>query len=664
MCQPNRQGESPAAPEENILSRGPEPRRAEANGQVDEARLRAVDADGVALAGSPIAAAVRCLLAGGIVALEGAAGFQLLVDAGDEQAVTELRRRKGREAAPLALLVPNLAAARRLVDFGDTEAAQLESRERPILLLSRRRAVDTSAAADAGAPSAADAGASPAAASGTPIVAQVAPGRRRLGILLPATSLHDALLASFVAQSDRFALVVTSGNRAGEPIAIDAAAARAALTGVADLYLEQDRPASRVADDSVLRVDPGGLTFFRRARGHAPTSVRLAPATAATPAILACGADRACAPCLTRDGSALLSPHLGDLDETGTAESWMQAVRDLRTALDIEPAWIAVELDPRARSGGLGRVLGRELGRPIVEVQHHHAHVAACLVEHGQTEPVIGLVLDDGRLGTDGGTWGGEVLIADRARASRAGHLEEVPLAGDANTPREPWRLALSHLYAAYGDSFRRLPLALFERIEWLQVEEVIDTLRRGDSLPVTSSAVQLFEAVAAILGLRFSNRFDGDAVTALTSVMGELGGPGDETYGVRIEPRGEELVLRTEPLVRGVVVDLIRGLGPEVISLRFHRSLAALLAAACECVWKRAGIDTVALCGDLVRNAYLRIELTRRLKRLGFSVLRPHLLPPGDGGLAIGQAAVVAARLGGQDDPLPGLFTPGAGSA
>jgi hydrogenase maturation protein HypF len=579
-------------------------------------RLTARDAGGESVAGDAIELTVDCLAAGGVVAVETPCGLRLVADAARDDAVTSLRARKARRGKPLAVMVRDLATARQLVELSADEEALLECNERPIVLATRR--------------------AEPAAS----ISPEVAPSRRRLGILLPVTPLDVVLLDAFERRTRRGVLAVTSGNQAGDPVLVDSTPADAERRVVADLALCHDQSVLRAADDSVVRLDPGGPTFFRRARGYAPLPISLG---VESPPVVATGGDRDSALAVTRGDAAFLSPHLGNLQRPAARERWRQTAADLCTLLGVEPRAVVVDAqaDPRAAR------LGSELTGEVIEVQHHHAQVAACLAEHGHDGPAIGLVLDGGGRGPDGTVWGGEVLVCDRSGFTRAGHMEPVVLAAAAEEGAEPWAMAVSHLFAAYGDVFRRLPLELFTEIDAADIEAAVACIKGEGRVTVTTSAGLLLDAVSALLGLCFVNRHECDAAMALESVMGDLGGPGDETYGVRIVPRDDALVLCTEPLIRGVVVDLIRGLGAGMISLRFHRSLAALLAAACECVWKRTGTYTVALAGGVLLDRYLTAEVTRRLKRLGFSVLRPQVIPPGDGGLAFGQAAVAAARLG-----------------
>lgn len=585
-------------------------------------RLVARQANGRSIDGDPTELAAATLAGGGIVALKGLGGFQLLVDASNEAAVAQLRERKRCPATPFAVMVRDVQAARELVELSGDEEALLDSPERPIVLLARRPGI------------------------AHPIADGVALHERCLGIMLPTTALHAVLLDDFTARTRCGVLVVTSGNCSGEPLEIDGEGARRRLAGVASLFLDHDREILRGADDSIVRIDADGPTFVRRGRGYVPQPLALGDET---PALLACGADQDSVICLVRGGSAFMSPHLGALTHPETAEVWRTASRDLMRLLGGAVEGVAVDGERGSVSARLGRELAAELQVEVVEVQHHHAHIASCLAEHGEHQTVIGIVLDGSGEGTDGADWGGEVLVADRRSCQRAGHLGHVPMVGGRRAAEEPWRMAVSHLYAVYGDLLVRQPLELFEHIDPDLVRDAITEIKDGGARPLTSSAGRLFDAVSALLGLCYQNRFEAEAAMSLECALGDLGGPGDETYGVRIQPHGETLVLCTEPLVRGVVIDLVRGLEKNVISLRFHRSLAALLAAACECVWKRSGIYTVALSGSVFRYRYLTAELTRRLKRLGFRVLRQQVVPSGDGGLALGQAAVVAARVAKQ---------------
>jgi hydrogenase maturation protein HypF len=590
-------------------------------------RLRLRGRDGEPVPGDPIEAAAVHLVAGGIVALKGLGGFQLAADASMPAAVASLRRRKQRPLQPLPLMVRDLAAARRIVVVNRTEEELLKDPSRPIVLLPRRPE-SLCAVAD-----------------------EVAPGQWRLGIMLPTTPLHDLLLDAFAALSGGCTvLVMTSGNRSGEPIAMDGAAALSRLANVADLFLDHDRPIVMSAEDSVVRVDADGATVIRRGRGQAPSPVKLG---LEAPPVLALGGDLKSAICLTLGGEAFLGPCLGDLAGADCEARLEETVDGLVRLLGARPSAVAVDLDPGARATRMGRARAEAKELPVIPVQHHHAHVVSCMVDNGLMGPVIGLALDGGGYGPDGTVWGGELLVADRFAFTRAGHLTAVPLPGGAAAAEEPWRMAVSHLHQAFGAASRRHASSLLADVDPLHLDAAAALVEDGgDRVPLTSSAGVLFDAVAALLGLTTENRFALEGAMALENALagdlpGQAGGGREEPYEPEVEGEGEvAFLLRTEPLVRGVVADIAAGVGKAEVNRRFHLSLAALLAAGCERVRALTGLGDVALSGGVFQNVFFTGELARRLRARGFRVLRHQRVPPADGGIALGQAAVAAARL------------------
>lgn len=545
--------------------------------------------------------AVALLRDGRVLAVKGLGGYHLAVDAGNETAVSLLRRRKHREQRPFALMVRDLAAARRLAEVSEQEQELLTGTARPIVLLRRR----------------ADAAVAPA----------VAPGSPTLGVMLPYTALHALLLE----RVDR-PLVLTSGNLSDEPIAFRDDDAASRLEGVADAFLLHDREIRTRVDDSVVRVVRGRVVPLRRSRGYVPSPVLL-PQASPQP-VLACGAALKSTFCLTRDNQAFLSHHIGDLDEWTTYQSYLAGIAHLTDLLDVEPAVVAHDLHPDYPST---RYAFERDDVELVGVQHHHAHIASCLADNGVRGPVLGVAFDGVGLGTDGTAWGGEFLLADLTDFTRAAHLSTVPMPGGDAATRFPWRMAAAHLDAAY-EGAPPAGLAVMQR-QGRAWDQVLAAARSGVNAPRTSSAGRLFDAVAALVGLRDQVTYEGQAAIELEHCadVTETG-----SYPVPVQD-GRVLVAE---LVRRVVDDLLRDVPAPVIAGRFHHAMADLVLDVCGRLREEHGLGTVALSGGVFQNALLLTRCLDRLEAAGFTVLTHRQVPPNDGGLSLGQAAVAIAQL------------------
>ncbi|MEU0518208.1 carbamoyltransferase HypF [Streptosporangium sp. NPDC006007] len=568
--------------------------------------LRILDGRGRPRDGDPIAAAARLLDSGGVLAVKGLGGYHLAVGAGDEEAVRTLRSRKHREDRPFAVMVADLDAARALCEV-DREAERLLTGPRaPIVLLPRL--------------------------PDAPLAGAVAPGERRLGVLLPYTPVHHLLAAEFAGP-----YVLTSGNLSGEPIAYRDCEALTRLAGVADGFLTHDRPIHVRADDSVVAVARGRELPLRRSRGYAPEPLRLARPVRR--AVLACGAELKSTFCLARGDRAFVSPHIGDLEDYETLRSFAAGIDHFRRLFGITPELVAHDRHPEYLSTKYARDLYDGGGVELVEVQHHHAHIASCLADNRETGPVIGVAFDGLGYGTDGTLWGGELLLADLTGFTRAGCLAPVPLPGGTAAVRQPWRMAAAHLDAAYdGTPPDDLPVRSRNSRNW---DDVVAVARSGVNSPLTSSAGRLFDAVAAILGLRDTAGHEGQAAVALE----QRADPAEVTaYPVRLSG-GDPLLIQAGDLVRAVVEDLRCGTDPAVVSARFHNGLAAATAAGCVRLRADTGVGTVALSGGVFQNRLLLDRLVRVLRHHGFRVLTHRHVPPNDGGISLGQAAVAAAR-------------------
>ena len=526
----------------------------------------------------PLEDAVEVLLAGGVVAVKGLGGYHLACDAGDDTAVASLRARKGREEKPLAVMT---ADPEHLATLSEAELGLLASPARPIVLARRL--------------------------PGAPVAESVAPGSPWLGLMLPYTPLHHLLCAD----ADR-PLVMTSGNLTDEPIAFDDEDARRRLGRVADLFLEHDRPIHRRCEDSVVRAQ----FPVRRSRGYAPSAVALPVALRAP--LVAAGAELKSTFCVGRGSEAFLSAHLGDLTSEDAYAAFRADLELYLDMLDIEPSAIACDLHPDY----LSTRWAREQGLPVVDVQHHHAHAAACLAEHGSAEPALAVVLDGTGYGPDGTIWGGEVLRFDLVSYERVAHLDPVPLPGGEAAVREPWRVAASYLERAG----RPVP--------WERWELVRQSL--GVNAPLSSGAGRLFDAVSALLGVRDRVTYEGQAAIELEHLAGDVAAA---AYECRVEGG----LIHGSDLVAAAHDDLRDGRDRAEIAAAFHEGVAAAFAAACA---QAGGADTVVLSGGCFQNLRLLDTLRSSLERSGLRVLTHASVPPNDAGVSYGQAAVAAARL------------------
>ncbi len=571
-------------------------------------RIALVDGYGVPLpGGDPVRAAADLLRAGKILAIKGLGGFHLAVDAFNSAAVSRLRARKGREEKPLALMCPDLSAATEIAHITKPEAELLTASQRPIVLLRQRWP--------------------------NPLAAAVAPDNRFFGVMLPYTPLHHLLM-----QEGFRALVMTSGNRSEEPIAIDNNDARQRLGGITDAFLQHDRGIYRHCDDSIVRHVAGGAQLLRRARGYAPAPVFLRKSQ---PSVLACGAELKSTLCLTKGERAFVSQHLGDLENEATLDLFERTAAQLQTLLEIRPLAIAHDLHPDY----LSTRYALQSALPRIAVQHHHAHIAACLAENRHLGTVIGLALDGSGYGPDGTVWGGEALIADLNTFRRAAHFEAVPLPGAAAAIRNPWRMALSYLAQAFEDEeLLALPLPPLRTAGRQSAATVVAMTRRQINAPLTSSLGRLFDAVASLAGLRQTAAFEGQAAMMLE--MCAEAAPGNLTpypYAFSDEPVCRIL---TAPLIRAVVTDLLRNASPAEVSTRFHLTVIRLLGDLCQRLRRDTGLDTVALSGGVFQNALVLDGLKAHLQQQRFTVLTHRLVPTNDGGISLGQAAVAGARI------------------
>lgn len=556
--------------------------------------------------GAALERAVERLTEGAILAIKGIGGFHLACDAQDEAIVTELRARKRRPHRPFALMVESVERAAELVHLGPEAQALLCSPERPIVLLCRRAEAKI---ADA-----------------------VAPSSPELGVMLPYTPLHHLLLRRLRGKP----LVMTSGNVSGEPIAIDEVEAVEQLGSIADAFLSHDRPIRVRCDDSVARVSLGVPRLLRRARGHAPRALRL-PRRLPRPA-LAVGADLETTFALGRDQQAFVSQHLGDLEHLRAQQAFEDAVIHYEKLFAVAPEVVVHDAHPDYASTRFALKLAHARGLERVAVQHHEAHIASCLAEHGVEGPVIGVAFDGTGHGSDGTIWGGEFFVGEGASLRRVGHLRAVPLPGGDSAVREPWRMAVAYLHDAGA------PLeVLSAQVPQANLERVRALVARHGACPRTSSAGRLFDAVSAIAGVCLEVSYEGQAAIELEWASPPLEGAPE--FPFELERDADQLVVDTRPLVRGVVEAVLARVPASEVARRFHATLASATVAVCEVLRAEFRLQRVALGGGVFANTRLSEELERRLGARGFELFRPSALPPGDGGISLGQLVIAGAR-------------------
>ncbi len=589
-------------------------------------RLALLDRLGAPLPGDPLAEAIQALRQGMIVAVKGVGGYHLAVDALNQEAVAKLRLRKKRDEKPFALLSADLDAVRRFAHCSEREGMLLAGVERPIILLRKL--------------------------AGNAVSALVAPENGWFGVMLPGNPLQHLLLCGADGP-----LVMTSGNLSDEPIAYRDAEALARLSGIADLFLSHDRRIHTRTDDSVLRLYRGEPLFLRRSRGYVPRAVNL---PASQPSVLAVGAELKGTACLTRGAQGFMSQHIGDLKNPATLASLEETVEHLSRLLEISPRAVAHDLHPDYLSTGYAQ--GLDL--PRIAVQHHHAHLASCMAENGLEGEVIGVILDGTGYGTDGNIWGGEFLLGGYDGFQRRGHFGYLRMPGGDAAVREPYRMALSALYGLYGSELFQPPLPFLAEVAPNERALFLKMLERGINSPFTSSCGRLFDAVAALIGLRSRISYEGQAAIELEA-LAERGKPSSPyPYRVNTAERGDPSsqypdrvatanchVVDFGPMFAAVCADLADGRARADIARAFHRTLARVVFDLCGRIRRETGMNRVALSGGVFQNRLLTEEVALLLDEGGFGTSWHRLVPPNDGGLALGQAVIAGRRLAKEPD-------------
>lgn len=546
------------------------------------------------------------LSSGAIIAIKGIGGFHLACDALSAEAVERLRRRKYREDKPFAMMAAGVDDIKEHCLVSRAEEDLLSSNCRPIVLLEKKTL--------------------------TAIPHAVAPHARSLGFMLPYSPLHHLLLRGYGRP-----LVLTSGNISDEPICYENADATNRLREVADYFLLHDRRIHMRADDSVTRVHDGRVITLRRSRGYAPAPLRVAYRFG--PEILACGAELKNTFCLTRDHYAFVSHHIGDLENLETLSSFEQGIEHYKRLFHLQPKVVAHDLHPEYLSTKYALKLDERLTR--VGVQHHHAHIASCMADNEIEGECIGVAMDGLGFGTDNRMWGGEFFVADFLEAERIAHLDYVPMPGGAKAIREPWRMAAVYLHRALGDDFLKLKIPFVQNMDaraWATLRRMSVT---GTNSPETSSMGRLFDALSSLLDLKQTVNYEGQAAIELEAIADP-----DCAHSYEFEMTAEGSLVKAEAVIRRAVEDLLDGLPAREVSAKFHLGVARLITAIAHRVRDERRLNRVVLSGGVFQNMLLLKHARRMLKQDGFEVFTHSRVPPNDGGISFGQAAIATARI------------------
>jgi len=556
---------------------------------------------------NPVEKTAELLKQGYIIAIKGLGGFHLAVDAENDNAVSMLRKRKHREEKPLAIMSCDIEHIRKYAYVQPEEEELLKSFHRPIVILKKKEP--------------------------NLISKEVSPRNRYFGAMLPYTPLHYLLLSH-----DFTALVMTSGNMSEEPICIDNEDAFKRLSEIADYFLVHNREIYLRSDDSIVKHTAGHTRFMRRSRGYIPVPVFL---NKKVDQILACGGGLKSTVCLTKENNAFISQHIGDLENQATYEFFQLTIKHMKRILDINPRIVAYDLHPDYLST-IYALEQQDVEK--VPVQHHHAHIVSCMAENRLDGPVIGLSFDGTGYGIDGSIWGGEILVVEDNEFRRAAHLSYVPMPGAVAAIKEPWRMAVSYLYDVFGKDFAGYNLPLFGQLDDSKVKFIVEMISKKVNSPLTSSLGRFFDGIAAIIGIRNTVFFEGQAAMELEMMSDE------KTKGVyNFEWTSEETHrIFLQPIISGVVNDMEMGVSPSTISGKFHNTIIALFSELCEVIRKENGLNRVALSGGVFQNSIILSGLIKGLKQRGFQVITHSLVPTNDGGISLGQAMIAAAACSG----------------
>lgn len=544
---------------------------------------------------------VGALLDGRIIAIKGIGGYHLAVDATNDEAVHLLRTRKGRFDKPFAVMVPDLKWGRTLCDLAEDHVKELSSIRRPIVIAPR--------------------------APNSVISEEVAPALGELGLFLPYTPLHHLMLKDIGVP-----LVMTSGNLSDDPIAFEDQDARTRLSGVADMILSHNRPIHIRCDDSVVKVTNLGPQLLRRARGYTPEIIRLSRPTQRH--IVSVGAELKNTVAVAKEGFMVTSQHIGDLEHLSTYQSFMLTLDHLCRLYGVRPEVMVHDLHPEY----ISTKFASETDLELLGVQHHHSHIAACMLENNHTEPVIGIAFDGLGLGTDGTLWGGEWLLADLGGFERLAHLKEVPLPGGSKAIKEPWRMAVAWLVEFCSpDELDRRGSELNNRYN-----EIVSLMEKTPQ-PITSSMGRLFDCVAALLNVRSYITYEGQAAIELEALARIANGTQGPQLRFDSFEKAGQLIADPTPMLRGLLEGKDAGLPSSLLAASFHQSLINLNVEITLELAQKHNVDTVALSGGVFQNTLLSVSTTKELQTRGLRVLTHKILPPNDGGISAGQAAIAA---------------------
>ncbi|MFQ6040161.1 MAG: carbamoyltransferase HypF [Candidatus Poribacteria bacterium] len=573
------------------------------------------DLTGPIRCGDPIKETIKLLKEGEIVAVKGLGGFHLACDAENDDAVAVLRRRKRRTFKPFAIMSRDIDQIRRYCYIEETEQQLLESVKRPIVLLKKL--------------------------ANCPISAFVAPNNNYLGVMLPYTPLHYLLLDSPI-----LALVMTSGNISEEPIAVDNAEAKARLADLADCFLTHNRDIRMRCDDSVASTLNGREFIIRRSRGYAPFPVDL---NFSMREILACGPELKNTFCLTKDNHAFLSQHIGDLQNIEAFNYYQDAIEQFKQLFRINPQIVAYDLHPDYLSTKYALA---QKNVQLVGVQHHHAHIVSCMAENGlvgrnlanddSPPKIIGVACDGTGYGLDGAIWGCEFLIADENGFHRGAHLRYIPLPGGDAAAKEPYRMALSYLFSAFEEDFLSFDIPILKGLDGKKVMTILRMIQRNVNSPLTSSCGRLFDAVSALIGIRDVTTYEAQAAIELEMVADAKT---SHIYGYNIENESGVDIIDVRKMVREIVSDLQRDVSREIISAKFHNTVADFIVKTCERIRGQNNIDEVVLSGGVFQNRRLITKVLVQLRARGFTPYFHSRVPTNDGGVSLGQA-VIADRM------------------
>jgi len=556
----------------------------------------------------PIEKAVKLLKEGKIGAIKGLGGFHLACDATNNKAVARLRQLKNREAKPFAIMSFSLEKIKQYCKIGEIEEEWLANRARPIVLLKKRKECLIS-----------------------PLVA---PRNSYLGVMLPYTPLHYLLL------KDNFtALIMTSGNITDQPIIGDNLEAFEKLDGITDFFLLYNRDIFNRCDDSVVKIINDDNVFFRRSRGYVPYPIIL---DFKLKEVLALGGELKSTISFSKENYIFFSQYLGDLKSVETLGFFKESIASFKKMFRIKPEIIACDLHPDYLSTRYAEEIKVKKGLKVIKVQHHHAHIVSCMAENNIKEKVIGVAYDGTGYGDDANIWGGEFLLCDFKKYSRVGHLKYYPLPGGDKAIVEPWRMAYSYLFSIYGPKAKTLDINFIHRMDGNSISIIEKMIDKNINSPLTSSCGRLFDAISSLIGIRDEISYEGQAAMELESFC--TSGIKDR-YKFSIYKEGEKFIIDPQEIFINIIEDLKRGIGKDIIAVKFHNTVAEFTVNLCGKIREDTGINKIALSGGVFQNKYLTEKVLYLLEDKGFKVFIQRKVPTNDGGISLGQAVVAGSE-------------------